>query len=1072
MFRYPSIKLSVLAVGALALQSLAAAPSADDLHFFEQKIQPLLADHCYKCHSHAAEKIKGGLVLDSLSGLIKGGDSGPALVPGKPEESLLIKAVGYSDPDLQMPPKGKKLSPGQIADLQQWVRIGAPWPAANPVTVKARGKISEADRKWWAFQPVREPPVPNLAGDAWSRNAVDKFILAKLQSAGLQPSPEADRRTFIRRVYFDLWGLPPTPEETAAFVSDRSPQAWENLVDRLLASPRYGERWGRYWLDLVRFAESDGYKADSFRPNAWRYRDYVIAAFNQDKPYDQFIREQLAGDELAPDSPEAAVGTMFLRHTIYEYNNPDARGQWEAILNELTDVTGDVFMGLGMSCARCHDHKYDPILQKDYYRLQAFFAPILPRDDLSAASARETAEYQEKLGRWREMTRDLREQIGAIEENYREANFKSAIRKFPDDIQEILLKPSSARTPYEEQVAQLAERQVTPAFEQIETKLKGEQKEKLLELRKQLAEFDSFKPAPLPATLGVTDVGPIAPPTVIPKSRSKEEIAPGFLTVFEEQPATIQKLASAPHSTGRRAALAQWLARADNPLSTRVMVNRVWQSHFGRGIVATASDFGRLGQPPSHPELLDWLTSRFVQEGWSVKKLHRLILTSAAYRQSSTEPPPEMALKKDPDNALLWRMSVHRLDAEEIRDSILMATGELDLEMGGPSVDSTMPRRSIYTKVRRNTHDPLLEAFDAPDHIASMPQRNVTTTPTQALLLFNSQSILQRTKALAARLEKTKPRDDAEVISTACRLTLGRPPDAAEAGMLARFFRQQSERIAGGLGPPHPAPFLAEPMPARDGKAALFDPEGPQKQFEVPPSASLPDGDFTVEAIVLLKSVYQDGAVRTIAAHWDRAETHPGWSFGVTGRNGPGKPQHLILQLAASSGETSSSETVLSDWAIELNKPYFVAASVRLGETNQSGITFYAKNLANDEEPLQISRATHHVTGTIRAKLPFTIGGPAGLALGHQFQGLIDEVRLTRKPLGPEELLINAEAPTADTAGYWQLKSEKDFYRDRSEHGNHIKLQMEQTKRENPRAAALEDLCHVLLNANEFVYVD
>ncbi len=1065
-------KLAALSWLGFACGSFASTPNAKDLQFFQDKVQPVLAENCYKCHSHSAEKIKGGLVLDSLAGLLKGGDSGPALVPGKPDESLIIKAIHQTDENLQMPPKGKKLSTDKIADLEKWVQMGAPWPGAEPGKVKVRGKITDEDRAWWAFQPVRDRKVPVADDSGWWRNPIDRFVLDKLRFEGIEPSQEADRRTLIRRLYFDLWGLPPSPEEINAFSSDGSPRAYETLVDRLLDNPHYGERWARHWLDLVRYAESDGYKADSFRPQVWRYRDYVIKSLNEDKPYDKFVREQLAGDELAPGDPDAIVGTMFLRHGIYEYNNPDAKGQWEAILNELTDVTGDVFIGVGMSCARCHDHKFDPILQKDYYRLQAFFTPIALRDDLVVATAEERSKYGENLVQWEEMTKEIRSQIETLEEEYRRKNLQGAARKFPEDIQEILLKTESERTPYEEQIAQLAYRQVAPAFEQIETKLKGEQKQNMAELRKKLAEFEAFKPQPLPLTVTVSDVGPTAPPTFIPKSRNKEAIAPGFLTLLQESAAEIKPVSTAPNSTGRRTALAQWLTQPDNPLTTRVVVNRIWQHHFGRGIVSTASDFGKLGQPPSHPELLDWLTSKFIREGWSFKKLHRLILTSATYRQSSTQPPSELALKKDPENILLWRMSPRRLDADQVRDAILAASNELDFEMGGPSVDASKPRRSIYTKVRRNTHDPLLQAFDAPDNLGSTPQRNITTTPTQALLMFNSQAVMQRAKALTSRLKRSQLSSDADLVSAAFKLTLGREPESWEASELTAFLHQQTERIIRGLSKPKPVPFLAEPLPARDGKAAVFDRDGAQNRFEVPNSPSLPDQDFTIEAIVLVKSVNGDGAVRTIASQWNGAKTQSGWSFGVTGKKSSHKPQHLVLQLSSSSAKGGSYEEIFSDLAIDLNKTYYVAVSVRQGETNQSGVTFYAKNLANDEDPLQVTHAAHQLSERLHAVVPFTIGSVATDNSGYQFQGLIDEVRLTRKALAQEKLMVNAEGPTSDTVGYWQLKSEKDFYKDRSAHGNHIKVNVQNAHHIDPRTAALEDLCHVLFNANEFFYVD
>jgi len=396
----------------------------------------------------------------------------------------------------------------------------------------------------------------------------------------------------------------------------------------------------------------------------------------------------------------------------------------------------------------------------------------------------------------------------------------------------------------------------------------------------------------------------------------------------------------------------------------------------------------------------------------------------------------------------------------------------LDSEMGGPSVDGSKPRRSVYTKVRRNTHDPLLQAFDAPDNISSTPQRNITTTPTQALLMFNSQTIIQRAKALTTRLENEHLSNARDLISEAYRLTLAREPDSDETAQLAQFLGQQEERINRELLRPKPFPFIAENLPARDGKAAVIERDGLQKQFEVPDSPSLPDGDFTVEAIVLMKSALEESTVRTIAAHWDGVKSQPGWAFGITPKKSYDKPQFLVLQLASASAKGGLHETIVSDLKIDPNKTYYVAVSVHLGETNQSGITFYAKNIAIDEEVLQIGHASHQVTHGIKPNLPLTIGSLASDKNEYEFQGLIDEVRLTRKVLTPEQLLLSAEGLLPETVGYWQLKSEKDFYRDRSTQGNNITIQVQDSKHIDPRRAAVEDLCHVLLNANEFLYVD
>ncbi|MCZ2342560.1 MAG: DUF1549 domain-containing protein, partial [Bacteroidales bacterium] len=361
----------------------AAEPTPEQARFFEAEVRPLLAEKCYSCHSEAKNKFRGGLSVDSLAGLLRGGDTGPAIVPGEPSKSLLIEAILYSNDDLQMPPK-RKLTDAEIATLTKWVKLGAPWPNAKKSVASNRripGNITEEDRQWWAFQPIQAVTPPS-AGEGWARTPVDRFIAQKLQERSLTPAPITARAVLIRRATFDLWGLPPSPEEIEAFVSDPDPNAYEKLIDRLLASPHYGERWARHWLDLVRYADSDGYRLDSYRPDAWRYRDYVIRSFNTDKSYDRFVQEQLAGDELFPNDPDAITATGYLRHWIYEYNQRDVRTQWDLILTDVTDTTADVFLGLGLQCARCHDHKFDPLLQKDYFRLQAFLSNILPQDNV------------------------------------------------------------------------------------------------------------------------------------------------------------------------------------------------------------------------------------------------------------------------------------------------------------------------------------------------------------------------------------------------------------------------------------------------------------------------------------------------------------------------------------------------------------------------------------------------------------------------------------------------------------------------------------------------------------------
>ena len=534
----------------------AASPEA--VRFFEAKVRPVLVDNCFQCHGE--NKQEDNLRLDSRAGIIAGGDQGPAIVPGKPEESLLIQAVKHS-PDLSMPPK-KQLASEQIADLTLWIKSGAAWPVdGTTVAMTTTGgsgirrgkKITAKDRAHWAFQPVKEPPIPVVKNAAWVANPIDAFVLARLEAKGLSPNPPADKRQLVRRLYYDLTGLPPTPAEVEAFAADSSPGAYDALVDRLLDSPHYGEKWGRNWLDLVRYADTNSYERDDPKPNAWRYRDYVIRSLNADKPYDQFVREQLAGDELSDPAPDSLIATGYYRLGIWDAEPADHE---LARYNELDDIvatTSQVFLGMTVDCARCHDHKIDPIPQKDYYKLLSFFQNINP---------------------------------------YHNGG--------PTDELPIALDPA----------AQKADSQAV-----LEAKPNPDRHHK-----KPVGEM----------ALCVTERGSVAPETFVllrgnPQNKG-EIVEPGFLAVLGDEKAVIPTPSPEAKSTGRRTALANWIVAPGNPLTARVMVNRIWQYHFGRGIVRSPNNFGTQGDAPTHPELLDWLAAEFVKQGWRLKPLHRLIV--------------------------------------------------------------------------------------------------------------------------------------------------------------------------------------------------------------------------------------------------------------------------------------------------------------------------------------------------------------------------------------------------------------------------------------------------------------
>ncbi|MDX2029665.1 MAG: DUF1549 and DUF1553 domain-containing protein [Blastocatellia bacterium] len=703
--------------------------------------------------------------------------------------------------------------------------------------------------KHWAYKPVVKPAVPAVRNAAWVRTDVDRFILRDLEKNQLSPSAPADKMTLLRRATFDLTGLPPTPEEAAAFLADRSPKAYERVVDRLLASPHYGEKWARHWLDLARYAESEGFKADETRPNAWRYRDYVIKSFNDDKPYDRFVQEQIAGDELWPGNPDALVATAFNRHYPDESNARNLMQRRQEILNDVTDTVGAVFMATTIGCARCHDHKYDPVLQKDYYKLQAFFAAARAKDDFVLASAVEQAEHAKKMEIWRAETRELREQIEKVEAPIRKQIYLDNFEKYPEEIQLAVNTPPEKRDTMQwlmyHKASWLLGSGVDEDGNGIRSRLKGEERKRYEELRTKLAAFDPIKPRPLPIGSGITDVGCEAPAQHVMAGGAYdapgEQVQPGFLTIIDNEPAAI-RVPAHRQTTGRRSALAAWLTDPKNPLTARVMVNRLWHYHFGRGIVGTPSDFGMMRDPETHRELLDYLAAVFVEKRWSLKAMHRLIMLSNAYRQSSDY--NEAAATRDPDNRLWWRFQRQRLSGEEIRDAILAVSGELNRQMSGPSVFPEIPegmevrggwkknedpqarnRRSIYVFVRRNSRYPMFQAFDMPDTHESCGRRVITTTAPQALEMLNDKVILRAATAFAGRVLASSKADGQDWLATAWRLAYSRRVTDQELALAAEFMRKQESLIRAGMAenrsPSLPANLSAAVDPAR--AAALVD---------------------------------------------------------------------------------------------------------------------------------------------------------------------------------------------------------------------------------------------------------
>lgn len=693
--------------------------------------------------------------------------------------------------------------------------------AASALVICATARdFSAEERAHWAFQPVKRSPVPSVSENG---NPIDAFILKELEARQLKLNAPADKVTLIRRASLDLIGLPPSPEEVGAFLADDSPQAFERVIDRLLLSPHYGEKAARHWLDLARYAESEGFKADETRPNAWRYRDYVIKSFNADKPYDRFVMEQIAGDELWPENAEALIATGFNRHYPDESNARNLMQRRQEILNDITDTVGAVFTGLTFACARCHDHKFDPILQADYYRLQAFFANTAAADSIPLLPSQELEEYQRKLAAWEETTKEIREKIAALEAPKRREILDEYIEKYPAEIRAALAKPAEERNAFECQMVAKAELYIKPTSHQyiasskaVAGRLKAADKEQWEDLNKELKTYEHLHPGVLPVATAVMDISDEAPKTHL-LSRgnwdgAKEEIKPGFLAILNKAEVEPVKLTDRK-TTGRRAALAKLLTSPENPLTARVMINRVWQQHFGRGLVETGSDFGMKGGRPSHPELLDWLASEFVNTGWSVKQMHKRIMLSAAYQQASAY--NETFAKVDPQNSYLWRYPRHRLQGENIRDAALKVSGMINLSVGGPSVFPELPsglggyggwktsanaedrnRRSIYVFVRRNMRYPMFESFDMPDTHESCSRRNTTTSPLQALTMLNNKVTLEWAQSFADRVLEKAGSDEETQIQAAYELAFSRKPKPEECVIVKEFLARQKEIIA------------------------------------------------------------------------------------------------------------------------------------------------------------------------------------------------------------------------------------------------------------------------------------
>jgi cytochrome c553 len=855
LMRSQFFALSWIALAAFATsRAVAAVSETDGMAFFEKEVRPVLVNRCYQCHS-VAKKTKGGLALDSKESTLKGGDSGPALVAGDPEQSKLIEAVRYKNHDLQMPPKGE-LPAEEIKTLEAWIKMGAPDPRAGEVAAAANTKGArviniEEGRKFWSFKPIARVEPPAVPGRAVAiKNPIDAFIQAKLKEKGLTSAPPADKRTLIRRATFDLIGLPPTPKDVDAFLADKSPEAFDRVIERLLASPQYGERWGRHWLDVARYADSNGMDENIAFGNAWRYRDYVVRAFNSDKPFDQFLIEQMAGD-LLPYSEEAITATGFLSLGARVLAEPDVRKLQMDIIDEQIDTTGKAFLGMTLGCARCHDHKFDPIKQADYYAMAAIFRSTRSLSDEKMGAIKFWNEHSlatpEQLAgkkKYDEAVKarhaavaaftakarsDLKAELQSRAADYLTAAAMLPADEAPADVERLAkafeLRPQyllscrryldrvpdlpffatwrefadedadDVREHYEPLVAEALKTKKGPAYDALidpkgflaipdapADSLDAATVAKITAMNEEVMAFEEKAPE-LPAIMSVAD-DKIVKTLPIHLGGSYLTLGKPVERGWPEVMRTSFAREIFPAKQSGRLQLARWMASSENPLTARVLVNRVWRWHFGQGIVSSTENFGLLGSRPSHPELLDWLATTFIENGWSIKDLHRLIMKSAVYQESSTAnysmadggADPRAV---DPENRLLWRANIQRLEAEEIRDAMLSVSGWLDLTMGGKTIplrdrefvfnhtskDHTTyesARRALYLPIVRNNLYNMLEQFDYPDPTMPTGSRNSTVIAPQALIMMNSPVVMECGARLAVKLASL-PSDEARV---------------------------------------------------------------------------------------------------------------------------------------------------------------------------------------------------------------------------------------------------------------------------------------------------------------------
>jgi hypothetical protein len=806
----------VIALPAAMLVLASGGQPAASPPDFARAVLPILTAKCAPCHGKTVQQ--SGLDLSSIEAMRKGGSHGSALTPGKPDASPLYTRAA----DRSMPPGPVKLTKAELETLRAWIAAGAP----------GKPEAAAAKAIHWAFEPPRKPAQPQVKATWWVRNPIDAFVLARMEANGIAPPRTADRLTLLRRLTLDLTGLPPTPEEQRRFLADTRPDAYERLVDDLLSRPQYGERWARHWLDVARYAESNGYERDSTKASAWRYRDYVIGSLNQDKPFDRFLLEQIAGDELPNSTAEQQIATTFLRLGTWDDEPADALQDRYDQLDDVVGTTSAAFLGVTLRCARCHDHKFEPFTTRDYYRVLAAFHPLKRPEadrDVLAGTESELRRYTEAMERWNAEHGAVVSSKQAYHAAIRERLFESGSSRLAAEVIAAFRTPADKRTEAQKQL--VAQREKDLLQEVLGAATEAE-RAALDALDRTLAQMEERKPQEPPRAYIWQEETKSAPRTAVllrgdPRTPSEE--------VRMDVPATLrfadlEEPAPTSRSTGRRLALARWMARPDNPLTARVFVNRVWQGHFGRGIVATPNDFGIMGERPTHPELLDWLAVHFAAPrraeagtpssaglGWSMKALHRLIVTSNTYKAASEW--RAEAAKKDPENKTYWRFQPRRLEAEAIRDSMLAASGRLNKQVGGPPFYPTLPRevlagqsrpgdgwgtsseeeqgrRSIYIHVKRSLAVPELEALDAPDTTTSCEARPTSTVAPQALTFLNGAFANQMAAAMAGRIRQEGGDTEESRLDHAFRIALGRPARKAEITLGTQFLRDHTAQIA------------------------------------------------------------------------------------------------------------------------------------------------------------------------------------------------------------------------------------------------------------------------------------